>query len=133
MNAPRTSTTVARVDVPSNALSNADSALRPLLHVMYALHTLSWFSLGLFSVVAMVLNVLKRGTTRSDFYLSHFRWQARSFWFTLLWLVLTAPLWLIFVFPGYVAWFGIGLWYLYRFVRGWWAFAENRPMPVPAH
>ncbi|MBI5719194.1 MAG: hypothetical protein HZC37_16125 [Burkholderiales bacterium] len=101
------------------------------MHVMYALHTLSWFSLGIFSVVAMVLNYAKRGSTRSDFYLSHFRWQARSFWFTLLWLVLTSPLWLIFVFPGYAAWFLVGLWYLYRFVRGWWTFAENRPMPVP--
>ena len=25
----------------------------------------------------------------------------------------------------------IGLWYLYRFIRGWLAFAEKRPMPVP--
>jgi uncharacterized membrane protein len=110
-----------------------EGPLRLLTHVMYGLHTLSWFSAGLFSVVAIVLNYAKRGSLPSAFYQSHFRWQARSFWFTLLWLLLTAPLWLIFVFPGYVAWFVIGLWYLYRFVRGWWAFAENRPMPVPHH
>lgn len=114
----------------SNA-EEAQSALRSLVHLMYALHTLSWFSLGLFSVIAMVMNYAKRDSTRSDFYRSHFRWQARSFWFTLLWLALTLPLWLLFVFPGWAAWSLIGLWYLYRFVRGWWAFAEFRPMPVP--
>lgn len=116
----------------SSANAGADGQLRLLTHVMYGLHTLSWFSAGLFSVVAIVLNYLKRGSLPNAFYLSHFRWQARSFWFTLLWLALSAPLWLIFVFPGYAAWFLVGLWYLYRFVRGWWAFAENRPMPVPS-
>jgi uncharacterized membrane protein len=67
-----------------------------------------------------------------DFYRSHFRWQARSFWFTLLWLALTAPLFLLLWFPGWTAWSVIGLWYLYRFVRGWWNYTESRPMPVPA-
>lgn len=128
MNSPWPSPATA---VAHSAGGEAESALRPLTHVMYGLHTLSWFSAGLFSVVAIVLNYLKRDSLPNAFYRSHFRWQARSFWFTLGWLALTAPLWLIFVFPGYAAWFVIGLWYLYRFVRGWWAFAENRPMPVP--
>jgi uncharacterized membrane protein len=121
-------------NTPSAAPANADAggSLRTITHVMYALHLLSWFSFGLLSVVAMVINHVKRGELPDRFYLSHFRWQARSFWFTLLWLALTAPLWLLFVFPGYVAWFVVGLWYLYRFVRGWWAFAEQRPMPMPA-
>jgi uncharacterized membrane protein len=111
--------------------TEAQDPLRTVTHVMYALHTLSWFSLGFLSVVAMIINVVKRPDLPNRFYESHFRWQARSFWFTLLWLVLSAPLWLVFVFPGYFAWFAIGLWYLYRFIRGWWAFAEKRPMPMP--
>ena len=105
--------------------------LRTLTHVLYGLHLLSWFSAGLFSVVAIVINYVKRDDLPDDFYRSHFRWQSRSFWFTLLWLVLTLPLWLLFFFPGWVAWSVIGLWYLYRFLRGWWAFAEFRPMPAP--
>ena len=129
---PSPSTTV-RSGAPASPEAEAESALRLLTHVMYALHTLSWFSLGIFSVVAIVLNYVKRDSLPNTFYLSHFRWQARSFWFTLLWLVLSAPLWLLVVFPGYAAWFLIGLWYLYRFVRGWWAFTEKRPMPVPTH
>ncbi len=111
--------------------AEAAARLRLVTHAMYALHLLSWFSAGLFSVVAMVLNYIKRSELPNRFYVSHFRWQARSFWFTLLWLVLSAPLWLLFVFPGYLAWMVIGLWYLYRFVRGWWTFFEQRPMPMP--
>jgi uncharacterized membrane protein len=129
MNSPWPSPSTA---VAPAGRSDAENQLRWLTHAMYALHTLSWFSAGLFSVVAIVLNYLKRDSLRGDaFHMSHFRWQARSFWFTLIWLLLSSPLWLIFVFPGYAAWFVIGLWYLYRFLRGWWAYVENRPMPVP--
>lgn len=103
---------------------------RLLTHVLYGLHTLSWFSLGIFSVIAMVINYVKRDDLPNNFYLSHFRWQSRSFWFTLAALLLTLPLWLMFVFPGWAAWTIIGFWYLYRFVRGWWNFVEDRPMPV---
>ena len=103
---------------------------RLLTHVLYGLHTLSWFSLGASSVIAMVINYVKRDDLPNNFFLSHFRWQSRSFWFTLAALLLTLPLWLLFVFPGWVAWTFIGFWYLYRSVRGWWAFAENQPMPV---
>ena len=104
--------------------------LRLLTHVLYGLHTLSWFSLGVFSAIAIVINYVKRDELPNDFYRSHFRWQSRSFWYTLAALLLTLPLWLLFVFPGWVAWTLIGLWYLYRFVRGWWAFAENQAMPL---
>jgi uncharacterized membrane protein len=106
--------------------------LTTLTHVMYALHTASWFSAGIFSVIAMIINYVKRPDLPDDFFRSHFRWQARSFWFTLLWLLLASPLWLLLVFPGVVAYTVIGLWYLYRFIRGWLSFAEKRPMPVPA-
>lgn len=108
-----------------------DESLRTLTHVLYGLHTLSWFTAGIFSVVAMIINYVKRPDLPDLFYQSHFRWQARTFWFTLLWLALTSPLFVLFWFPGAAAWFLIGLWYLYRFIRGWVTFVDNRPMPLP--
>jgi uncharacterized membrane protein len=105
--------------------------LTTLTHVLYALHTASWFSGGIFSVIAIIINYVKRPDLPDDFFRSHFRWQARSFWFTLLWLVLASPLWLLLFFPGAIAYTVIGFWYLYRFIRGWLAFADNRPMPLP--
>lgn len=105
--------------------------LRTLTHILYGLHLLSWFSAGAFSVVAMIINHVKRPDLPDEFFRSHFRWQARSFWFTLLWLTLTSPLFLLFWLPGVAAWFVVGLWYLYRFIRGWLSFAESRSMPLP--
>ena len=104
--------------------------LTTLTHVMYALHTASWFSAGIFSVIAIIINYVKRPDLPDEFFRSHFRWQARSFWFTLLWLVLASPLWIL-VIPGWLAYVVIGLWYLYRFIRGWLAFSSNQPMPMP--
>ena len=105
--------------------------LSTLTHIMYALHTASFFSMGMLSVVAIILNYVKRPDLPDDFFRSHFRWQARSFWFTLLWLVVCAPLWLLLWLPGAFAYTVIGLWYLYRFIRGWLSFADGRPMPLP--
>ena len=118
------------VVVPGSTARSDEGGLRLLTHILYGLHTLSWFSAGMFSVIAMVINYVKRTDLPDEMYRSHFRWQARSFWFTLLWLAVTSPLFILLWSPGAVAWFLVGLWYLYRFVRGWWAFAEGRPMPV---
>lgn len=104
--------------------------LRTLTHILYGLHLLSWFSAGVFSVIAIMINYIKRPDLPDEFFRSHFRWQARSFWFTLLWLIVTSPLFLLFWIPGAVAWSVVGLWYLYRFIRGWLSFAENRAMPL---
>lgn len=105
--------------------------LTTLTHVMYGLHLLSWFSAGIFSVIAMILNYIKRDDLHDNFFRSHFRWQARSFWWTLFWLLVTSWLWLLFFIPGSIAWTLIGIWYLYRYIRGWWWFADGRPMPMP--
>lgn len=105
--------------------------LTTLTHIMYALHVASFISAGFFSVIAIVLNYVRRDDLPDAFFRSHFRWQARTFWFTLLWLALTSWMWLLLVVPGYVAWTVIGVWYLYRFIRGWWAFSERRSMPMP--
>jgi uncharacterized membrane protein len=117
--------------VTSGSAGRTHQGLRTLTHILYGLHLLSWFSAGIFSVVAVIINYVKRPDLPDDFFRSHFRWQARSFWFTLLWLAFSAPLFIFFWLPGAAAWFVIGLWYLYRFIRGWLAFLDDRAMPMP--
>ena len=104
---------------------------RTLTHVLYALHTITWFSGGIFSVIAIIINMVKSPDLPNAFYRSHWRWQARTFWFALIAFVVTFPLWLVFVFPGWFAWCLIGLWYLYRCLRGWVNFNDGRAMPTP--
>ncbi len=103
---------------------------RTLTHVLYALHTVTWFSGGIFSVIAIIINMIKFPDLPNAFYRSHWRWQSRTFWFALIAFVVTFPLWLVFVIPGWIAWTLIGLWYLYRCLRGWINFSDGRAMPV---
>ena len=57
---------------------------------------------------------------------SHFGWRIRTvLWAGVLYLV-TAPLWVLFVVPGWIAWCLISLWFLYRVVKGWMALNDNR-------
>jgi uncharacterized membrane protein len=116
-------------------------------HVIYALHAVgvslgvatsafivTGFLFGLPSLVAVILNYVKRGDVRGTFLESHFRWQIRTFWFALLWIVLASllslPLMLILV--GFLTlWLAaviIGLWVLYRVARGWMRLASGQPV-----
>jgi len=98
---------------------------RTLMHVLYAMHTLAWFSLGGFAVLALIVNYIRRADEYDALYLAHHVYMIRSFWWTALWLLLAAPLWLLF-FPGLLAYGVVGLWYLYRCLRGWLRFNDNR-------
>ena len=117
-----------------------------LAHVIYALHAFAVLSgvltsatvvgsfvSGLPSIVAVILNYLKRSEVRGTWLDSHFRWQIRTFWFALLWIL--AALMLAFTLVGIplavILMAGAGLWVIYRVVRGWLALGDRRPMPMP--
>jgi len=99
---------------------------RSTMHVLYGLHTVAPFSLWTLSVVALIVNYVKRGDEVDGLYAAHHSYMIRTFWWSILWLVLTAPLFALLIFPGYIAWTVIGAWYIYRFVRGWLRFNDNR-------
>lgn len=115
------------IDVPSSSAAELES-MRRLTHILYGLHTLAWFSGGTFAVIAVIINYIKRGDAPNALIRGHHDYQIRTFWWTVAWLVITAPLWLLFIAPGWVAYSVIFLWYLYRFLKGWWRFAENKPV-----
>ncbi len=99
---------------------------RTVMHVLYGLHTIAWASAGTLAVIALIVNYIKRGDETDALYLSHHNYMIGTFWWTLLWLVVTSPLWLLLFFPGAIAWTVVGLWYLYRCIRGWLRFNDNR-------
>ncbi|MNT11681.1 hypothetical protein D3C72_1465730 [compost metagenome] len=69
-------------------------------------------------VVALVIDLVKRGDARGTWQESHFSWRIRSvIWAGILYVV-TAPLWIFFLVPGWIAWTIISIWFLYRIVRG---------------
>jgi uncharacterized membrane protein len=100
---------------------------RTVMHVLYALHTLAWFSGGVFAVVALIMNYLRRSDESDSLYVDHHNYMIKTFWWTLLWLVLLSPLWLLLMLPGAIAYGIVWLWYLYRCIRGWMRFSNYRP------
>ena len=94
------------------------------------------FLFGWPSIIAVILNYVKRSEARGTWLESHFTWQIRTFWFALLWALLVAavsvPLTLVVV--GFGTWvvgmFVLGLWAIYRIVRGWLRLKDRQNMPV---
>ena len=134
----------------TNVTSPAASGLVPrqglvtLAHVIYALHAFSAltgllssalivtaFLTGWPSIIAVILNYVKRSEVRDTYLDSHFSWQIRTFWFALLWLVAGAVLFITVIgIPfAFGVWLVTGLWVLYRIARGWLALSAQKAMP----
>ena len=115
-----------------------------LTYLIYGLHALSALGGGLSpafvvtafisgwpSIIAVIINYVKRGDVRGSYLESHFRWQIRTFWFALLCVLIS--LLLAFTLIGIpialiVAWIA-GLWVLYRIARGLLRLLDGKPMP----
>ena len=112
-------------------------SLKTIGHISYFLHTI--VALGavlpgaqasvLLLLIAFFIDLIKRDEARGSWQESHFNWRIRTvLWVGALYLV-TAPLWLLFLVPGWIAWGLISIWFLYRIVRGWLNLSSNTPMP----
>lgn len=81
-------------------------------------------------IIALVLDLVKKGDAEGTWQANHFSWRIRTvIWAGVLYIV-TAPLWLLFVLPGWIAWGLISIWFLYRIVRG--MVAMNKSQAVDA-
>ncbi|MFA5597424.1 MAG: hypothetical protein WCY47_00810 [Pusillimonas sp.] len=102
-------------------------SLKTVTTVIYALNALSFF-VGITSIVAIIMNYVKLSDTRGTWLESHFRWQIRTFWYGILWAIVSFVL--MFVMVGYVLLVAVCVWYIYRIVKGWLRLADNKPMYV---
>ena len=125
--------------------ANPARSLVNVTHLVYALHALSLvigittaamiigtFVFGMPSIIAVIINYLKRGEARGSFLHSHFRWQIRTFWFGLLWCLPGGFLFVTFIgIPlAVVVFITAGLWVIYRIARGWLALRHRRAMYI---
>jgi uncharacterized membrane protein len=135
------------MNMPAADTRTADTTLVRYTHWMYALHAASAligmltsafvvtaFLFGIPSIIAVVMNYLRRDDARGTWLESHFSWQLRTFWFALFWVVviflLSLPLFLVLVgfltFPvGIVI---VGIWVIYRVARGWLRLKDGQPV-----
>ena len=73
---------------------------------------------ALLLIVALVIDLVKKSEAEGTWQASHFSWRIRSVLWAGVLYVVTAPLWFLFLLPGWIAWGLISLWFLYRIVRG---------------
>lgn len=77
-------------------------------------------------IVALVVDLVKKGEAAGTWQESHFSWRIRSvIWAGILYVV-TFPLFLLLWVPGAIAWGIISIWFLYRIVRGMVAMNNNQ-------
>lgn len=83
-------------------------------------------------IAALILDLAKRGDAEGTWQASHFRWRIRSVVIAGLLYLVTSPLWLLLVIPGWIAWLCISVWFLYRIVMGMVAMNKGVGMEMPA-
>mgnify|MGYP003386460605 CR=1 FL=1 len=136
------------MDAASTTLDSRTRSLVNWTTAIYALHAFSLitgivttatvvgaFLTGWPSILAVILNYVKRGEAQGTWLDSHFRWQIRSFWIALIAIVILRlvfiPLsWFLIGIP--FLWLGhglLGIWAIYRVARGWLALREGRILP----
>ena len=126
-----------------------DPSLVSYTNVIYALHSLSVligltspvtvvgsFVFGIPSIIAVIMNYARQAEARGTYLESHFSWQIRTFWFAALWglFISGVSFVLMLVLIGFLTlWAGLallGIWVIYRVVRGWLALREQRPVII---
>ena len=122
------------IEVPES-----EQSLKTIGHISYFLHAV--VAVGavlpgvqasvLLLLIAFFLDMFKRDDARGTWQESHFSWRIRSVLWAGILYVVTIPLWLLFLIPGWIAWAIVSIWFLYRVVRGWLALNDGKPMPIP--
>src|SRR5512143_1482632 len=95
------------------------ASLKTLATVIYALYALSLFA-GITAIVAIVLNYIKLDDARGTWLESHFRWQIRTFWWSVVWFILV----------GWIVLGVAGVWFIYRIAKGWLNLNDGKPMAL---
>src|SRR5690606_10035213 len=107
---------------------NKGLSMRNLTHLLYGLYALGLLSAGFFgiaTIAAIVLAYLKRGDAAGTVYAGHFDWIIRTFWWGLLWIVLSGLA--TFIFIGWLTGLVALVWIVYRIIKGWLALASGQP------
>lgn len=102
-------------------------SLARLAAIVYGLQALSLVTTGLALFAGIIINYVRREDVRGTWLESHFRWQIRSFWFTLLWVALG-----LVTIPFIIGWLiltAASIWLIYRIVKGGVYLYEKRPLP----
>ena len=129
----------------TGSVRTSESSLVSMLHLTYALHAVGLvigafgastvigsFIFGWPSIIAVVINYVKRRDAKGTWLESHFQWQIRTFWYALLASIVIGitGAFLAIVLVGFAIWaigfFVLGVWAIYRIASGWSRLSSGR-------
>ncbi len=89
---------------------------RNLAVLVYILQAMSFFSAGVTGLVGVIINYIKLDDVQNTWVGPHFRWQIRTFWIGLLWMIIgyITMVMIIGVFILMIT----SIWVIYRIVKG---------------
>lgn len=138
-------------DSMNNNIDNQRSALVTYNHITYLLYVLSYFTAGLLWVVPIFMNYAKRREADGTWLATHFDWQIKTFWYSIVWFVVGVGIItfalgsfgvsmmadsgniavgsVLLASLGFIVMGVTFIWHLYRIVRGWIALTDGRPVP----
>jgi uncharacterized membrane protein len=102
-----------------------DPSVRTMAVVGYGLQAAAFF-VGITYIAAVVVAYIKRDDAVGTWLESHYRWQIRTFWYSVLWGVIGAITTLIVI--GIFILFADAVWVIYRIIKGWLRLSENKPV-----
>jgi len=98
---------------------------RKLATICYALYAISCI-IGITAIAAIIINYLKRDDVAGTWVASHFEWQIKTFWYALVGAFVS---WLLmFILIGFPMLLAVGVWAIYRIVKGWLALNDGKPV-----
>lgn len=106
-----------------------ESSTAKMVQVVYGLYAINLVLPGPFALGGVIVAYLAREETRGTWLQSHVTWQIRTFWLSLLYLLIglvTLP-----ILVGVVILCLLWLWQLVRTAMGWSAFAKELPVSNP--
>lgn len=131
--------------IDTGSVRTSDSSLVTTLHLTYALHAVGLvigalgastvigsFIFGWPSIIAVIINYVKRGDAKGTWLESHFQWQIRTFWYAMLASIVigVTGAFLAIVLVGFAIWaigfFLLGIWAIYRIAAGWMRLNDGR-------
>lgn len=98
-----------------------------LTTIIYALYAAS-LVVAFTAIIAIVLNYVKKSDVAGTYLESHFRWQIRTFWFSVLWAILGSAT--MFIGIGWLILAAGLVWFIYRIAKGWLRVSEGKPMYI---
>ncbi|MBW6493633.1 MAG: hypothetical protein K0B16_03565 [Burkholderiaceae bacterium] len=114
--------------------ATSENGLRKITLFDYGLHIASpLVSVMLLTIIALIINYVKRDDARGTIWESHMNWMIRTCWWTLFWIIVTLlPILILSVVSmGLLSFLFVipVLWYLYRMIKGLLRALDDRPMP----